>query len=160
MVSDPRASVRADRLRPLNAPRPILVEADERGKPVRIVRSPMSLDRRGHRWGSRPSPQPLRQAQDRPSPQRGEEVSEILDRWRIDDEWWRKEISRMYFQVLLEGGQLLTIFHDLIEEGWYEQITAVAVRKGEPVAVVAPDAVAGSADIRKSGVSVRRTGSA
>jgi hypothetical protein len=154
MVSDPRASVRADRLRPLNAPRPILVEADERGKPVRIVRSPMSLDRKGHRWGSRPSP--------RPGGERGFalSVAEILDRWRIDDEWWRKEISRMYFQVLLEGGQLLTVFHDLIEEGWYEQTTAVAVRKGEPVAVVAPDAVAGSADIRKPGVSVRRTGSA
>jgi hypothetical protein len=37
-------------------------------------------------------------------------VVELQDRWRIDDEWWRKEISRMYWQVVLEDGQQLVVF--------------------------------------------------
>jgi hypothetical protein len=27
----------------------------------------------------------------------------VQDRWRSDDEWWRKEMSRVYFQVVLAG---------------------------------------------------------
>jgi hypothetical protein len=54
----------------------------------------------------------------------GVHVSGILDRWRIDDEWWRKEISRMYFHVHLEDGRVLTVFQDLIEGGWFLQTTA------------------------------------
>lgn len=91
MVTDPRAKVRADRLRPLNLPRPIQLDA-------------------GGGWP----------------------VVEILDRWRIDDEWWRPApISRMYFRVVLEGGQVLTIFHDLIGGGWYLQTAATPIAKAE-----------------------------
>jgi len=143
MVAHPGAAVRPDRLRPLNAPRPILVEADERGRPVRVMRrAEFGVRNRG-----------------RPSPQQGEGVRAILERWRIDDEWWRREISRMYFQVVLEGGQLLTLFHDLIEDLWYEQTTAVAVRKSAPVAVLAPDTVAGSVEIDRVGSKAGALGS-
>jgi hypothetical protein len=48
-------------------------------------------------------------------------VEEIPDRWRIDDEWWRKELARCYYQVRLRDGRALTIFHDLIEGGWFVQ---------------------------------------
>lgn len=100
-------------------------------------------------------------------------VLEILDRWRIDDEWWRKEISRMYFHLVLaprlagrpdgvriseetppsltprqaqgnplprKGGRglVLTIFHDLIEGGWFVQTVATPRQKAEPVHVLAP----------------------
>ena len=55
--------------------------------------------------------------------------------------WWRAEISRMYFQVVLEDGQLITVFHDLIEDGWYLQTTATPLKKAEPLRVLAPKPV-------------------
>jgi hypothetical protein len=49
-------------------------------------------------------------------------VTSIEDRWRIDDEWWRQEpISRMYYSVVLDNGQNLTIYKDLINNHWYKQ---------------------------------------
>ncbi len=54
---------------PLNAPRPIQVTVDERGLPTAVVR------------GGQPVV-----------------VATIADTWRIDDEWWRDEISRLYYQ--------------------------------------------------------------
>jgi hypothetical protein len=74
--------------------------------------------------------------------QRELSVAEILDRWRIDDEWWRKEISRLYYHVALEGGRLVTIFHDLVDGGWFIQTTATPRRQAEPVQVLAPRAAA------------------
>jgi len=49
------------------------------------------------------------------------QVATILNSWRIDDEWWREEISRHYFQVELQSGPVVTVFHDLITNKWYEQ---------------------------------------
>ena len=92
MVTNPGAKKGADRLRPLNAPRPLQVEADERGFPVRLGKS-------------------------RPV----DGVVQVLDRWRIDDEWWREQVSRIYFQVELEDGRALTLFHDLAKDAWYAQ---------------------------------------
>src|SRR5438477_12478251 len=103
MVKNSGTTVRADRLRPLNTPRPLRVVTDEHGRPVAV---------RG--WGSGVG-------------ERGRtliSIQDVLDRWRIDDEWWRKPISRMYFHVALEGGQLLTLFQDLISGRWYGQISA------------------------------------
>ena len=41
-------------------------------------------------------------------------VASVVSRWRIDDEWWRETlIARLYYNVLLEDGQDLTIFLDL-----------------------------------------------
>jgi len=82
----------AGRLRPLNGPRPVRIVADEGGVPTRI--------RIRDRW--------------RP-------VRAVLETWRIDDEWWRTPISRAYFSLLLEGGGLLTVYHDLLETRWYVQ---------------------------------------
>jgi hypothetical protein len=48
-------------------------------------------------------------------------VLQIRERWRIDDEWWRSPISRLYYQVILEGGQTLTLFRDLTNGRWYQQ---------------------------------------
>jgi hypothetical protein len=49
------------------------------------------------------------------------QVSAIMNTWRIDDDWWRDEISRQYFQVELKSGLIITIFHDLVSGRWYEQ---------------------------------------
>jgi hypothetical protein len=48
-------------------------------------------------------------------------VSGIADTWRIDEEWWREEISRLYFLVELESGKRLVVFHDLLGGGWFRQ---------------------------------------
>ena len=48
-------------------------------------------------------------------------VSEVANTWRIDEEWWRKPISRLYFLLDLENGMRLTVFLDLEQGGWYRQ---------------------------------------
>jgi hypothetical protein len=49
------------------------------------------------------------------------EIESIRERWRIDDEWWRRPISRMYYQILLTSGDQLTIFKDLETGQWFQQ---------------------------------------
>ena len=77
---------------PICIPREIEVAADDCGEPVAVV-----LDSGRKR------------------------VARIRNVWRIDDEWWREEISRQYFQVELQNGPVMTVFHDLITSKWYEQ---------------------------------------
>ncbi len=53
---------------------------------------------------------------------RRQAIAAISDRWRIDDEWWRRgPVSRMYFSVMLGSGQRLVIYKDLVGGGWYRQ---------------------------------------
>ena len=49
------------------------------------------------------------------------EIESIRERWRIDDEWWRRPVSRIYYQVLLASGDQLTIFKDLETGQWFQQ---------------------------------------
>ena len=95
MVPHPRAPLGARSLRPLNVPAPLQVQVDSQGRP-------RTVHRRG--W---------------PAPRA---VAAIQDRWRIDDEWWReRQISRLYYELLLDEGMLLTVYHDLHRDEWYEQ---------------------------------------
>jgi hypothetical protein len=130
MVASSGATVRADRLRPLNAPRPIRVEADARGLPLAIELP------KGRRGGAK-----AREKAER-SISSFIPVQEIADRWRIDDEWWRQEISRMYFRVVLTGGRVLTVFQNLITSDWFLQTTATPRRGAEPLDVLVPRAAA------------------
>jgi hypothetical protein len=79
-------------LQPLKQPRPVTVEADESGEPVAVVLG-------GRRLA----------------------VAQVQDIWRIDDEWWREEVSRAYHRLLLEDGQVLTVYDDLARRCWYQQ---------------------------------------
>ena len=93
MFWKPREPVNdADAIRLLNQPRPLIVEADDRGVPRRVGAG-----------------------------DRQRRVVRIVDAWRIDDEWWRATISRRYMVVMLDDGVARTIFQDLIGGGWYEQ---------------------------------------
>jgi hypothetical protein len=50
------------------------------------------------------------------------EVTAIQDRWRIDDEWWRETpVSRMYYELRLEGDRVATVYLDLIGGKWWLQ---------------------------------------
>lgn len=86
-----RAAPAHARLRPLGEPRSVRVETDGQGVPVAV-----SLPRR------------------RP-------VVAIRESWRIDDEWWRRPISRAYHVVVLDNGRLLTLFRDRLLNRWYLQ---------------------------------------
>jgi hypothetical protein len=77
---------------PLNVPRDIRVTADEDGCPVFV-------------WLSN----------------RQRRVARIRNTWRIDDEWWRQEISRRYFDLELSDGSVITVFQDLISGNWSRQ---------------------------------------
>jgi hypothetical protein len=49
-------------------------------------------------------------------------VAAVQDRWRIDDEWWReRQLSRMYYQLQLEGGRVVTVYQDLLGGAWWIQ---------------------------------------
>ena len=136
MVKDSGTTVRTDRLRPLNTPRPVRVDVDERGRPTAVFFRGRSETRgygdaetrRTEKTDSRriAAPPPRRISERRVAVR----IETILDQWRIDDEWWRKEVSRMYFSVALEGGQLLTLYRDLISGRWYGQTSATPLARG------------------------------
>ena len=47
-------------------------------------------------------------------------VESVMDRWEVEDEWWRDQaISRMYYQ-LVNGGRVVIVYRDL-DGGWYHQ---------------------------------------
>ncbi|HEU4753865.1 MAG TPA: hypothetical protein VFU47_12225 [Armatimonadota bacterium] len=48
-------------------------------------------------------------------------VREIRDRWRVDDTWWREPLCRMYWELELADGQVLTLYQDRITNQWYRQ---------------------------------------
>ena len=78
------------RLRPLDAPRPVQVRTNAHGL-AEAVRVEGTVLR----------------------------VLSIRERWRIDDEWWRDPIHRMYHQVVLEDGRVATLYRDLVDGRWY-----------------------------------------
>ena len=92
MVADPGAPAGADRLRPLNLPRPVAVLTDEDARPAVLVA-------RGRRH----------------------RVVRVRDAWLIDEEWWRAPIRRHYHQLVLDNGSLRTVYRDLVDDRWYEQ---------------------------------------
>lgn len=92
MVANSRTAAGAGGFRPLNEPVPAAVEATPRGVPKAML------------W-------------------RGtyRDVAAVHDTWRIDDEWWRDEISRRYFAIELNGGMRVTVYHDLAHDTWHAQ---------------------------------------
>ena len=49
-------------------------------------------------------------------------VEEVLETWRIDDEWWREPIARRYADVVLAGGRHVVLFEDLQTGAWFAQL--------------------------------------
>ena len=92
MVKNSGKALRTDTYRLVNAPEPIEVGEDSSACPHAVET-------------------PRRQI-----------VAAINDRWRIDDEWWRREpVSRLYYVVLLASGLRLVLYKDLINNCWYRQ---------------------------------------
>ena len=107
MVANTRTAARAGGILPLDAPLPVQVEVDGNSQPAAIsvpksrgaVRKKVSEREPACQW---------------------RQVSEVLDSWRIDDEWWRKtSIARVYYRVVMEDDRSVTIFQDLTTGEWY-----------------------------------------
>ena len=95
LVKSPEIRRHKSDLRPLNAPSPLRVQTDTAGRIVSIWR------------------------QGRLTPRT---IAAIQDCWRIDDEWWREHaVSRLYYELVLDDGTMLTIYHDLLADLWFEQ---------------------------------------
>ncbi len=100
MVTDTRAASGAGRpelttgrLRPLNSPQLLEVDADANGVPAGLYLS-------GHRRA----------------------VESVIETWRIDDEWWREQpVSRVYWRLFLENGCALDVYRDAVRGRWYKQ---------------------------------------
>ena len=52
--------------------------------------------------------------------QRREAVREVVNRWRVDDAWWRVPISRTYY-TLTTPTMLLEVYRDDRAGDWYLQ---------------------------------------
>ena len=95
LAAQPVTSARRGDLRPLNAPAPLRVQTDAAGRIVSLWR------------------------QGRLTPRT---IAAVQDRWRIDDEWWREHaFARMYYELVLDDGTRLTVYHDLATDAWFEQ---------------------------------------
>ena len=126
MVTHSRTPQRPGSLRALNGP-----------EPVRVRLEGSRAEGQGSRGPATRNLQPLVYDPLPPAAvyvgRRWMRVREVLDAWRIDDEWWREQpISRLYYRVLLEDGMALTLFHDLLSGRWSRQRAG-----GEPATEVA-----------------------
>lgn len=45
-------------------------------------------------------------------------VEQIIERWRVDESWWRRRIWREYFQLITRSGLLVLIYHDVRAGEW------------------------------------------
>lgn len=82
----------ASRLRALRTPRPVIVKRTDTGNLATVRMNG-----------------------------RTRQVAQVKETWRIDDEWWREPISRIYMDVILVDGGSVTLFRDLVKRRWYAQ---------------------------------------
>ena len=93
MVPASGGDLRPDSLRPLNLPRPVRVLAGPDGEPGWVEAG-----------------------------RRMERVASLRDRWRVDDRWWTEQpVTRLYYELELEGGEIVTLFQDSTSGFWYAQ---------------------------------------
>jgi hypothetical protein len=48
-------------------------------------------------------------------------VTRVLNRWRIDCDWWRDRIAREYWRVLLDDDLALECYCDQVSGDWFVQ---------------------------------------
>jgi hypothetical protein len=48
-------------------------------------------------------------------------VEDILSRWRIHQEWWKRPVERDYFRVRLQGGVVCEVFRESTSGCWQLQ---------------------------------------
>jgi hypothetical protein len=52
----------------------------------------------------------------------GAQVEAVREDWVVEDRWWtRSMLRRRYFELVLEDGRNVVVFHDLSKGGWFSQ---------------------------------------
>jgi hypothetical protein len=83
----------AGRFRAVNAPVPVVVRLGSGGAPAAVVLGGRVYD-----------------------------VATVQERWRIDEGWWwERPVSRLYWQLVLIDGRLITVYQDLLDKTWWTQ---------------------------------------
>ncbi len=45
-------------------------------------------------------------------------VDRVIERWRVDEGWWKRRAWREYFQLVTHSGLLVLIYHDVRIDQW------------------------------------------
>jgi hypothetical protein len=49
-------------------------------------------------------------------------VEAVREDWVVEDRWWTgRPLRRRYFELVLENGRNVVVFHDLVGGGWFAQ---------------------------------------
>lgn len=49
-------------------------------------------------------------------------VEAIREDWVVEDRWWSgRPLRRRYFELVLDNGRNVVVFHDLIAHRWFTQ---------------------------------------
>jgi hypothetical protein len=49
-------------------------------------------------------------------------VATVREEWRVVDRWWTEEpVRRRYFEVVLDTGRNVVVFHDELTGKWFRQ---------------------------------------
>jgi hypothetical protein len=49
-------------------------------------------------------------------------VEAVREDWVVEDRWWTGErLSRRYFELVLDDGRNVVVFHDLVARAWFDQ---------------------------------------
>ena len=50
----------------------------------------------------------------------GVRVEAVREDWVVEDGWWTgRPVRRRYFELVLEDGRNVTVFHDLVRRRWF-----------------------------------------
>lgn len=50
------------------------------------------------------------------------QVEGVREDWVVEDRWWTgRPVRRRYFELVLEDGRNVVVFHDLIDGEWFAQ---------------------------------------
>jgi hypothetical protein len=50
---------------------------------------------------------------------RAERITEVYQRWRVADLWWKGEVARDYFMIGTERDFICDIYRDMTTNTWY-----------------------------------------
>lgn len=71
------------------------------------------------------APRPIRVragAGGRPAAVGPRRVEAVREDWVVEDRWWtRKALRRRYFELVLEDGRNVVVFHDVGTRRWFAQ---------------------------------------
>jgi hypothetical protein len=52
----------------------------------------------------------------------GKAVDAVRESWLVEDRWWTVDpLRRRYWEVVTTRGELLVLFRELVQGGWYRQ---------------------------------------